>query len=1224
MAAWFARFVGLVVVVLCAAVGHAWAADTFPGTTLTGSSGSVVGTTVGMTGQSGEPNFTGGATTSDWYSWTATASGRFTIGTCNLTAETVTNTDTTLAAYTGAAVGSLTTVGTNDDTTGCNSTVSANYGSFLTFNAVSGTTYRFQVDTYQNSAQGGFTLRWGLSALDVVVSDSTATEGGDTASFTVRPVSPPAGSSAVTVTIGTSPQCSFSPTTLSFTSANFTTPQTVTVTATNDGTAEGTHSCTPASIAASGTGYGGITFTPTPTITIYDNDNPAFTISKSASLASISAPGTITYTITVDNTGTAVLTSPTISDTLTQNGSARTLTSGPTLTSGDVNSDGIVQDTETWVYTATYAVTQANIDTGGSFSNTATFDPAELPAATSAAAVTTITQSPSFTNVKAQSGGSNPVTLAGQTINYSITIDNTGNVTLTAPTLVSDTFQLGGSARTLTSGPAYSSGDADSDGAIDTTEVWVYTASYTVTQADLDATGDFTNLNQFDTAQTAPVTSNTVTTPVTRTPSFTNVKAQSGGANPVTLAGQTITYSITIDNTGNQTLTTPAVVSDTLQLGGAARTLTSGPTYSSGDADSDGAIDTTEIWIYTASYTVTQADLDATGDFTNLLQFDTAQTAPLNSNTVTTPVTRTPSFTLVKAQSAGPSPITAAGQVITYTLTIDNTGNQSLTAPTVVSDTFQLGGSARALSSGPSYTSGDADSDGAIDTSEIWIYTATYTVPQMDIDGTGSFTNLAQFDTAQTAPVTSNTVTTNVTRTASFTNVKAQSGGSNPVTLAGQTITYSITIDNTGNQTLTAPTVVSDTFQLGGAARTLTSGPTYSSGDSDSDGAIDITEIWVYTASYTVTQADLDATGSFTNLNQFDTAQTAPVTSNTVTTPVTRAPSFTVVKAQSSGPSPVTLAGQVIGYSITVDNTGNQTLTGLSITDTFQLGGSARTLTSGPTYSSGDSDSDGAIDTTEVWVYSASYTVPQTDIDGTGSFTNSATYDTTQTAPSTSNTVTTNVTRTASFSILKGQSGGPDPVTAQGQTIAYLITISNTGNQTLTGLSLTDALLQAGSPRTLTSGPTYSSGDSNSDGEVDVGEIWLYNATYTVTLSDMNNGGTFSNTATFDTAQTASSTSTAVTTPVTQSPLLSIDKTFVITTDGGTPGVADVGDIVTYYYDVTNTGNVTISSISVADVHGGSGTPPTPSPASVASLAPSATTQFTATYQVTQIDVDNQ
>ncbi len=1096
----FVRCIALVWVVLFAISTVAAASDAFPGTTLTGSSGSIVGTTVGMSGQGGEPNFTGGATTSDWYSWTAPASGLFTIGTCNITGETVTSTDTTLGAYTGAAVNALTAVGTNDDTTGCNSTVNANYGSFLSFSAVSGTTYRFQVDTYQNSAQGGFTLRWGLSALTVTVTDASATEGGDTASFTVQPVSPPAGSSAVTVTIGTSAQCTFAPATLTFTSANFTTPQTVTVTATNDVVAEGTHSCTPASIAASGTGYGGITFTPTPTFTIFDNDNPAFTIAKSASVASIAAPGTVTYTITVDNTGTAVLTAPVLTDTLLFNGVGTTLTSGPTLTSGDSNSDGILQDTETWVYTATRAVTQANIDTGGNFSNTATFDPAELPPATSAAAVTTITQSPSFTNVKAQSGGSNPVTTAGQVINYSITIDNTGNVTLTAPTLVSDTFQLGGAARTLTSTPAYSSGDTDSDGAIDTTEVWLYSASYTVTQADLDATGSFTNLNVFDTAQTAPVTSNTVTTPVTRTPSFTNVKAQSGGSNPVTLPGQTITYSITIANTGNQTLTTPTVVSDTFQLGGVARTLTSAPAYSSGDTDSDGAIDVGETWIYAASYTVVQADLDATGSFTNLLVFDTVQTAPVTSNTVTTPVTRSPSFTNVKAQSGGPSPITAAGQVITYSITIDNTGNQTLTAPVVVSDTFQLGGAARTLTSGPSYASGDTDSDGAIDTTEIWIYSANYTVPQSDIDGTGSYTNVNVFDTAQTAPVTSNTVTTNVTRTATFTNVKAQ----------------------------------------------------------------------------------------------------------------------------SSGPSPVTAAGQVIGYSITIANTGNQSLTGLSISDTFQLGGSARTLTSGPAYSSGDTDSDGTIDVGETWIYAASYSVPQADIDGTGSYTNNATFDTSQTAPATSNTVTTAVTRSASFSILKGQNGGPNPVTATGQTISYLITINNTGNQTLTGLSLTDTLVQGVGARTLTSGPTYSSGDTDTDGAIDVGEIWLYGATYAVTLSDMNDGGTFSNSATFDTAQTAPATSAAVTTPVTQTATMVIDKTFVITVDNGTLGEADPGDIITYTYDVTNTGNVTIANVSVSDVHSGTGTPPTPSPALVASLAPAATTQFTANYQVTQGDIDNQ
>ena len=67
-------------------------------------------------------------------------------------------------------------------------------------------------------------LRYGLSALTVVVSDASATEGGDTAAFTVRPVNPPMGSTGMTVTIGTSGQCSFAPATLTFSSANFTTP----------------------------------------------------------------------------------------------------------------------------------------------------------------------------------------------------------------------------------------------------------------------------------------------------------------------------------------------------------------------------------------------------------------------------------------------------------------------------------------------------------------------------------------------------------------------------------------------------------------------------------------------------------------------------------------------------------------------------------------------------------------------------------------------------------------------------------------------------------------------------------------------------------------------------------------------------------------------------------------------------------------------------------------
>ena len=74
------------------------------------------------------------------------------------------------------------------------------------------------------------------------------------------------------------------------------------------------------------------------------------------------------------------------------------------------------------------------------------------------------------------------------------------------------------------------------------------------------------------------------------------------------------------------------------------------------------------------------------------------------------------------------------------------------------------------------------------------------------------------------------------------------------------------------------------------------------------------------------------------------------------------------------------------------------------------------------------------------------------------------------------------------------------------------------------------------------------------------------------------------------------------------------------TVDPGADGVANAGDVVTYAFAIHNTGNVTLSNITLDD--------PVPGltlvPATLASLAPGAvdSTTFTATYPLQQADLD--
>ena len=114
-------------------------------TTLTGTAPTAAGTNVGATKQTGEPDHAdnaGGA--SVWFTWTAPASGVYTVSTSG------SNFDTLLAVYTGDAVAALTPVASNDD--------AGPLGiSSVTFNVVGGTVYHVAIDGF-DGATGNYRL----------------------------------------------------------------------------------------------------------------------------------------------------------------------------------------------------------------------------------------------------------------------------------------------------------------------------------------------------------------------------------------------------------------------------------------------------------------------------------------------------------------------------------------------------------------------------------------------------------------------------------------------------------------------------------------------------------------------------------------------------------------------------------------------------------------------------------------------------------------------------------------------------------------------------------------------------------------------------------------------------------------------------------------------------------------------------------------------------------
>lgn len=869
---------------------------------------------------------------------------------------------------------------------------------------------------------------------------------------------------------------------------------------------------------------------------------PGLSLAKQANVATVASPGdVIVYTITATNTGNTTLANVSISDPML-----------PALSCTPAIPVATLAPAATLVCEGSYTATPLDFDSNGggdqAIDNTAT---ATWTGGSNTASATVGLPLPnqSLTLLKTAGtpttaeGRDGSVTDAGDTIPYTFVVNNTGNQTLSALAVIDSNIDATASCdRTVltASGP---------------TAVATCTGVHTITQAEMD-NGTVTNTA---TAEGTPPSSSRVSSapsqavvPLAAQPVIVLDKTASaptvaGGVSPgVTDAGDTITFAFAVTNAGNVTLNN-ITVADPLPG--------TGPITCPPGQVAPGA----SIICSSTVYTITQANLDA-GQVLNTATaqgFPPSGPAVTGDDSTTTPLAAGPALTLVK--TATPQTYATPGENIGYAYVVTNTGNVTLNTLALTDDRI-------ASVTCPTTTLAPQASTTC---------TGSYTVTQADLDA-GSVTNTATA-TATPAQGTLTPVTTQETITAVQTRSLAllKSTSTPSYTSVGATLSYSYLVTNTGNITLTDPVVVTDNRIASVNCPALPA------------GGLAPTASITCTATYTTTQADLDA-GSVVNVASASSGATVSPTS-TVTVNAVQTPALGLDKTTST--STYDSVGDVLAYSYRVTNTGNVTLTAPVTVDDDRI--VAPATVNCPALPPGGLVPGGEVTCT------ASYIVTQADLDA-GSVTNIATASSGGTR-SAQDSVTVTGTQNPALGMAKAVTNAPTPVVL-GSVLEFTVTGTNTGNTTLTNVVISDDKITPASTTCASVAP---------------GGSCVLVGTYTVVQADVDAGQVL-NIGSGISDTTPRTPSPPTITPVQQLRGLGLDKNSTATT------YDSVGDVLPYTYLVTNTGTVTVTApITVSDDR-------IVAPATVScpalppgGLAPNASITCTASYAVTQADLNS-
>ncbi|WP_086671091.1 DUF7507 domain-containing protein [Amycolatopsis pretoriensis] len=547
-------------------------------------------------------------------------------------------------------------------------------------------------------------------------------------------------------------------------------------------------------------------------------------------------------------------------------------------------------------------------------------------------------------------------------------------------------------------------------------------------------------------------------------------------------AGDAVTFTVAVKNTGDSPLAPVRVTDDT--TASCSRTF---------DGLAPGATQTSTC---TANPSTTQtSQVTATG--TDL------SGQPVTATAAATVTVITPALTLTK--DASPR-VVRAGDPVTFTITVANAGDAPLTDVAVTDDR----------------TPACVKAIGALPPQGSQTYTCTAPAPADDFTATAAASGRDQL--GRTVKVTDDAAV-DVIHPA----VTLAAQASPAAVREGDPVTWTITASNTGDVPLTGVTVTDD--QVTECAKPL--------------GTLPPQGKQTYTCTTRAGATGFTNKPTVTGLDP--TAR--PVTASAEAAFVVQHPAVAITAQLTSGPF---REGDAVPLRITVRNTGDVPLTGLRVTDSSTPAVQGATRATGPqARATGCAQVlDGALDPGATKTFACTLTAPADDVTAKIQVTATAPVGPPVTAES---TATVDVIHPA-VAITRSA----DPKTVRpGDTVTSAITVTNTGDSVLHDVSVADpgAPACAKSLGSLEPRATQNYSCTQTAGEAD------FTAVAKVTGTDATNR------------------------PVTATagqPVHVIHPAITITNDA-TPAQVRQGDTVTFTLVVTNTGDVPLTEVSIAD-----------------------------------------